>query len=820
MNPVWLVPPLFVVLTLTAWLGGKASPRVEGGVDRFARVMFGRFVSADDERERQIEAAFIQTTYRTYAAKTLLFTLLGLVAGAITGAYLLAGVLVVFEPVVRAMSQLPRTMTRPLGITPNFTLVLSSSARWLILLLGGAIIGAITGVLAYVFRWQLPSNTAAVRRRSIDAGLPRTTAFMYALSRGGMEFPQIIRILGRNREVYGEGASEMSVVVREMDLFGRDMITALRRMSQRTPSEQFKTFTENLTSVLQSGSDLPAFFKNQYERFREEAEDRQDEILEFLATIAEAYVTILVAGMLFLITILLVFGLTTTNTISGLRLMIYVMMPLGNAGFAVYLQQKLDALGIARRSGGNVLDRMDAATPVYDPPATSPHKPDGGVATTREQSNRKTLALHDKVSRVKQLLRSPLQILLWDPVKVLWLSVPIALVVFLVRAPGAFQADGVALRMVDDFLIQSVLFVLITYSILREIYKRRIDRIEAATPELLERLASLNEAGMSVVEGLDRIRGSDLGVLSPEVERIWRDIEYGSNVDDALIRFGRRIRTTAITRVVTLLSNAMRASGDMGPVLRIASEQARSEVDLRRQRRQQMFTYLVVIYISFFVFLVIILAVNEVLVPSLPDTAPAPESDEISRLGASPDAFTRFGNVNKGAYTLVFFHASLVQALAAGFVGGQLGEGSLRDGAKHAAIMLTIAYVVFLLLSAPFATINADNATTDGNVVLNVDSVSVSQGGFIAVYEKPDRGQERGELLGRTAYLEPGTHNNIVIPLSADLNSTTEVQIVAHQDTNGNEQYDFQEETAVDRPYQPLSKGGTPGDAVTLEFIG
>jgi len=819
MNIVWLVPPLFVVLTLTAWLGGKASPRLEGGVNRFARVMFGRFVSADDERERQIEAAFIETTYRTYAAKTLLFTLLGLVAGAIAGAYLLAGVLLVLEPVVRAMSQLPRTMTRPLGITPDFTLVLASRTRWLILLIGGGLIGGITGVLAYVLRWQLPSNTAAVRRRSIDAGLPRATAFMYALSRGGMEFPQIIRILGRNREVYGEGASEMSVVVREMDLFGRDMITALRRMSQRTPSEQFKTFTENLTSVLQSGSDLPEFFKNQYERFREEAEDRQDEILEFLATIAEAYVTILVAGMLFLITILLVFGLTTTNTLSGLRLMIYVMMPLGNAGFAVYLQQKLDALGIARRSGGSVLERMDAATPVYNPPTTAAHQPDGGV-TRHEQGNRRTLALYDKVSRAKRLLRSPLQLLLWNPVKILWLSVPVALAVFLVRAPAAFQADGVALRMVDDFLIQSVLFVLITYSILREIYKRRIDRIEAATPELLERLASLNEAGMSVVEGLDRIRGSDLGVLTPEVERIWRDIEYGANVDDALIRFGRRIRTTAITRVVTLLSNAMRASGDMGPVLRIASEQARSEVDLRRQRRQQMFTYLVVIYISFFVFLVIILAVNEVLVPSLPDTAPAPESDEISRLGASPDAFTRFGNVNKGAYTLVFFHASLVQALAAGFVGGQLGEGSLRDGAKHAAIMLTIAYVVFLLLSAPVATINADNATTDGNVVLNVDSVSLSKGGFVAVYESPDRGQERGELLGRTSYLEPGTHNNIVIPLFVDLNSTTDVQIVAHQDTNGNEQFDFQEGVQVDRPYQPLSNGGTPGDAVTLEFIG
>jgi flagellar protein FlaJ len=65
------------------------------------------------------------------------------------------------------------------------------------------------------------------------------------------------------------------------------MISALRRMSRRTPSEQFKTFSENLTSVLQSGSDLSAFLSDQYDRFRQEAEDRQEDILELLATIAE-----------------------------------------------------------------------------------------------------------------------------------------------------------------------------------------------------------------------------------------------------------------------------------------------------------------------------------------------------------------------------------------------------------------------------------------------------------------------------------------------------------------------------------------------------
>jgi flagellar protein FlaJ len=825
MNLVWLFPPVIVVVIFGAYIGNKTSPNVERGLNRIARVMFGRFISPSDERERRIAAAFIETSYRTYAAKTLLFTLLGLIGGAIAGAYMLAGIISVLDAIVQALAGLPRTITAPFGIHPDWTHEFEPQTRWAILLGGGALIGVITATLAYVMRWKLPSSNATVRRRGIEGGMPRTTAFMFALSRGGMEFPQILETLTEYREVYGESANEFSVVVREMNLFGQDMITAMRRMSRRTPSEQFKTFSENLTSVLQSGRDLPAFLQEQYERFREEAEERQEEVLNVLATIAEGYVTVLVAGVLFLITILFVFGLTITDTLWILQILIYLMIPLANAGFAVFLQQQLDQLGIARRSGGDVLEKMEVSTPIRPKPSTSVPRPDGGYVGERDRDSRQMLERYDRLKSVKEYLQSPFRVFLEDPVKLLWLTLPLAVVVTLVRLPTAFQAQGISVRILDDLLIQASLFVLGTYAIVRELYKRRIDKIEAATPEMLERLASLNEAGMSVVEGFDRVRGSDLGVLSPEIERIWRDIEYGANIDDALIRFGRRVRTTAITRVVTLLTNAMRASGEMGPILRIASEQAREEVKLRRQRRREMLTYLVVIYISFAVFLVIIAAVNEVLVPTLPDTVPIAEGQNANRLGANPSAFARFGDVDKAAYTLTFFHAALIQAVVAGFIAGQLGEGTLRDGAKHAAIMLGIAYVAFILLSSPVASVSALDTTSDGESVF-VESASLSEGGFIAVYADDSRlNSGEATLLGYTEYLPPGEHEQIRVPLqNGDINSDRTIRIAAHRDTNGNEAFDFQlphqpGEGELDTPYQSLSDRASPGVEVDVTYV-
>lgn len=818
-DPVWLVPSVVVLVSVAAWLSAKVNRRVERQVSHVARTLFGRFVSENVDRERAIESAYIDASYRNYASVTLLYTALAVVAGAIAGGYIVAGILAIFQRIVRLLAGLPSTIAVPLGARVDYVFVISNSQWWAVVIGGGIAIGLVAGLLAYTFRWKLPESDAEVRRRSIEEGLPRTTAFMFALSRGGLEFPQIIRSLAQNRAVYGETADEMSVAVREMDLFGRDMITALRRMTRRTPSDQFKTFAENLASVLQSGSSLPAFLNDQYERFRESAEERQEEVLELLATLAEAYVTVLVAGVLFLITILLVFGLTTTDTLPFLRLIAYIIIPFANAGFAVYLSQKLETLGIGEGGTTDVLDRVAVNTPLRPSPSTERRRADGGHVSA--EKNRVALAWYDRISDLKATLRDPFRALVWNPTTILYVTVPTALLAVLVRFPQATRGTGINLRVLDDILVQSVLFVLVSYAVVRLLYKRRVNRIEAATPELLERLASLNEAGMSVVSSIDRVRGSDLGVLTPEVERIWRDVSYGSNVDDALVRFGRRVRTTAITRVVVLLTNAMRASGEMGEVLRVAANQARADLKLKRQRRSQMLTYLVVIYIAFFVFLVIIVAVNEVLVPSLPEAVPQPTSGTANRLGVNVDQFARLGQVDKAAYSLVFFHAALIHALFSGFIGGQLGEGTLKDGAKHAAAMLAIAYVLFVLVSSPVASIAAGGATSTGDAVY-VQSASLSSGGYVAVYGD----SANGTMLGHSTYLPAGTHDGIIVPLDKPVDTNRTLTFVAHRDTNGNGQFDYKGPPYMpgtgqtDGPYTDLAAGSTPGVEVEVRYIG
>ncbi|WP_436928817.1 type II secretion system F family protein [Halosimplex halobium] len=809
MSSVVGLAPLVVALGLAALVPlSSLHPGLDTRFTRTARRYFGRYVPDEaPDRRRHLREAYVAKTYRTYAAETYLVTVLAAMAGAIVGVYVFGGVLLVLPAVGEFVQGLPDAIANTLG-RPELEPELTPNQVFAVVTAGGAVSGLAVAGFTYWYRWERLRSTAEVRRRGINEGLPRTVAFVYALSRGGMSTPAVMRTLAENRDVYGHGADEISVAVREMDLFGRDIITAVRNVSRRTPSEEFKTFSENLASVLQSGQNLPGFLRDQYERYREEATDRQENILELLATIAEAYVTVLVAGTLFLMTILLVFGLTTAQTINFLRLLAYVMIPLANVLFVIYLSGKLDLLGVGsgsetgalaasiRGRGGLPGAGGSGTDPAADGAVTDGSTADGAVTDggyTASSTLREQLAAYDSLARVRALFDRPVQALMQRPTAILYVTVPLAALSIALRAPDAFGTGGVQVRALDDVLIQATLLVVGSFAVVWEVYSRRIRKLEAALPELLERLASLNEAGMSVVEGFERVRESDLGVLSVEVERIHRDLTYGANVDDALRRFGLRVRTTATTRVVTLLTNALRASGDLAPVLRIAGEQANTELKLRRKRRQQMFTYLIVIYISFLVFLVIIVAVQEVLVPSLPNNVPTPENTD--RLAVNVDAFARFGQVNKAAYTLVFFHTAIVQAVLSGFIAGQLGEGSLKHGAKHAAIMLAVAYGAFLLLSSPVAQVTFDDQTMAGETV-TVDSVSLSEGGYVTVRAR----SADGEIVGHSAYLAAGGHEDVRIRLESTYSDEMELYAVPHLDTDGDERFGYTG-GAVDRTY-------------------
>ncbi|WP_159076979.1 DUF7282 domain-containing protein [Halococcoides cellulosivorans] len=85
-------------------------------------------------------------------------------------------------------------------------------------------------------------------------------------------------------------------------------------------------------------------------------------------------------------------------------------------------------------------------------------------------------------------------------------------------------------------------------------------------------------------------------------------------------------------------------------------------------------------------------------------------------------------------------------------------------------------------IGKPTASLSIGDATTS---TVTVDSVSLSEGGFVVVHS----GSATGSFAGVSEYLEPGESTDVEIGVSG-VSDGDEVYAVAHLDANGNEQYD------------------------------
>ena len=707
------------------------SPRARLLVSRLALPIFGRYVGESSQvRRRQrdrMRAAFVGESHRVFASQTLFIAGVAGVAGSVYGVYAGAVILrslAVDVEEIRAF--LPASVEFLAGIVhvPDLSLL----QLFGLLLVSSATVGTGLALGTYWARWTYLDQRARTRGLEIDTTLPRTVAFVYALSRSGIPFQAVLGTLSRNQDVYGEAARELGVAVRDMDAFGTDILTALQETANRTPSENLEEFTENLASVLSSGQNVSAFLHDQYERFQEEAQAQQRQYLDLLSTFAEVYVTVLVAGPLFFITVLVVVGLVIQNTLTLVRLVSYVAIPLATFGFVVYVDSMTESLSLPNRTDGESdppwstsrergdrgADTAGSAVRASGPAGVT----DGGIREESVERNAHTenwarLAIYDRIGSFRQTLSEPVETILRTPTYSLFLTGPAGLLLISLSvdeavrsavgsvtrgSPETAAAVVSLIEVVDGPIVLATTIALAGVALAHEVQKRRIRAIEADMPDFLSRMASINEAGVTVVGCLGRLSGSELGRLGDEIDRAWRDIRWGASVSDALTRMERRTNAPTVSRAVTLIRNAMAASGDISPVLHIAADEAQETRRLRRERRQEMLTYLVVIYVSFFVFLGIIVALTVSFIPAI-EAAGQSTGGAIGDVGGV-DAGVLGGlqSVNTDAYELLFFHTAAIQGVCSGIVAGQLGEGSVADGLKHATVLLVATYLVFALL--------------------------------------------------------------------------------------------------------------------------
>lgn len=558
-----------------------------------------------------------------------------------------------------------------------------------------AFIGLFIGLLAFpgltagIFI-GVPWYRAGERKRRINATMPFAITFMYALSRGGMDFIEILETLSDSEDAYGEVAREVQPLVREMDLFATDFQRALRNAGFRTPSQQYEDFMDDLISVFDSGANLTNFLEQAAEESREQAAREQQNFIQVLELMGEVYVTVFVAGPLFLIIITVVMSMLGGGGGGQLYGIIYGLLPVMNVGFFVLIEV------ISIDEGGLASTLESTRKPL------SIEYTQDAIEEVGDYEEFQTIEDYKKSKARRDFISSPFSYMIETPAYSLPFTIPIAILI-----PIVTLLLGAAVPSVDGFIQSPVanttylitgplLVMMIPYMIFHEIGMRRNNRMMQRLPEALKQLASANSIGLTLTEALTTVSKNTSGRLGSEMGKVSNDIQWNYNVNEGMIALANRLRVPVLTRTVKLITKANESSGDIEDVLSVAATDVSKRHQLKKERQTQMMMYTVVVLISFTVYLFVIVLLDVTFLSKFAEFGTGGSGGGTTAGGsAGGGGGLDFSGLPIQQIRLAFFHSTIVQSLGSGLLAGQLGSNNVKNGIKFSVALMILSSIVF-----------------------------------------------------------------------------------------------------------------------------
>jgi len=249
---------------------------------------------------------------------------------------------------------------------------------------------------------------------------------------------------------------------------------------------------------------------------------------------------------------------------------------------------------------------------------------------------------------------------------------------------GIFTGFGNA----ADYFVFAILSGTGIYGMYESMHVRRIQKIDAIFPDFVRDLAESRRAGMTFTKAILFSSKGEYGILTPEIKKISQQISWGGSVTDALEAFAQRVNTKSIRRTITLIIEASNSGGNVADVLDVAAKDAREIKMLEAERRTNMASYVIVIYVGVFVFLAIVLILCTSFIPAMVGGEGSQGMQGIMGGG---------GGTSQQEISGVFYLACLVQAFGSALVAGVFEDGRFTSSVKHIFIMVFSTWLMFKL---------------------------------------------------------------------------------------------------------------------------
>lgn len=280
--------------------------------------------------------------------------------------------------------------------------------------------------------------------------------------------------------------------------------------------------------------------------------------------------------------------------------------------------------------------------------------------------------------------------------EVLIVSVIGSVIVGFIAILGALGVQWVPLDPLDWIMI-SAMIIMGPFGFYVSHKQKQIERIERRLPDFLRDVSEAGRFGMTLSEAIVVSARGRYGELTPEIKKMAGQIKWGVPANKALKLFSERVNTNLVNRVVAIITKANEAGGNVADVLNMVSQDAKEVHRSEDQQKIAMTSYLAVIYISFAVFIVVIIILNTQFLAQMEQAGAGLETEGAEGVGGGADvAQIQVERIPVIRY--IFAISVFAHAVGDGIVAGVLQTGKITNGMKHSFILLAIGFISLRVL--------------------------------------------------------------------------------------------------------------------------
>ena len=244
-----------------------------------------------------------------------------------------------------------------------------------------------------------------------------------------------------------------------------------------------------------------------------------------------------------------------------------------------------------------------------------------------------------------------------------------------------------------DFVVFGILTAIGPIGFYNHLKSKKKREIENHLPDFLREISSSTSSGMTVFDAIISASHGDHGKLTPELKMMASQLSWGIPVEEALDNFAKRVNTTSIKRIVVTINKALMIGGNTSSVFEAAAREIDQAKLVEEQRKAEMSMYSIVIFISFFVFLAVILIIDKTIFTAIFDL-----QGKMASAGSIGGTSMQISNIDPVDLKNVFLLFVLVQSVGGGLLGGFMMDGKLSSGVRYGFVLVLVSFFVFKFL--------------------------------------------------------------------------------------------------------------------------